>query len=270
MRERLQYLRRARFPLGAFLLFWSSPAAWAGGGAASSGEPEATGGNTVGLGAAAGQSGEVVTVPLSLDNRDPMRGLQLDILFDVTAARYVTATPVGRGAGLEVRFQSGTRGRVRGVLLYADEHVLPAGDGVIADLSFRLAGPSGGQTTLSPVNLVFSDPDAEPRDVGGESGSLSVTGGPVRSPDVDVAVLENPARVRSLHVYVTVVDGSGDVPALRVGDVEVVPESLGSDIFLAVRHLEAGAAEVAIAASDTNGIGTGSDAVTVVFAPNAR
>lgn len=223
------------------------------------------GGNVVALGSGEGNSGETVTVPMMLTNETAMRGLQLDITFNSAVASFLDANPTGRGAALDVAFQTVAGGRARGVLNFHTNQSLAAGTGAIANLSFRLAGPQGGQTTLALTNLVFSDPNAQPAEVTGQNGMLSVTGGPNGGPDVDIAVLKNPGRERALNVYVTVVDGSGSLPTLTVGGAAVTPTALGGGVFVATRHIAGGTNSVTIQASDTNGSGTGSDQVTISF-----
>jgi hypothetical protein len=225
-------------------------------------------GNVVSLGSASGESGTTVTVPLRLDNEAAVKALQLDISFDPSVASFLDASVAERGLAAGLSDSTGTvsNGLARVVLFARGNQTLSAGTGTVANLSFQLRG-SANQTTLSPSNLVLSDPNAQSLTVTGQPGVLTVTGGGGggNEPRVDIAVLQNPGRTRTLQIFVTVERGSGAAPTLTVAGSSVTLAPLAAGVFQATFFAPQSASSVVISASDTTSEGTGTDQVTVTF-----
>ena len=62
------------------------------------------------VGSGSGDSGTQVTVPLTLDNEDVVKGIQTDVIFDDAVATFVSAAAAGRGLGMTVDAQTGPTG----------------------------------------------------------------------------------------------------------------------------------------------------------------
>lgn len=226
-------------------------------------------GNVLAIGSAAGESGTIVTVPLTLTNQTVVKALQLDISFDPSVASFLDAVVVERGqqAGLIDSTATPAQGLARVVLFTTGNQTVPAGTGAVANLSFQLHG-SANQTTLNPGNLVLADPGAQSLTVTGQAGVLTVTGGGGGGgdePRLDLAVLQNPGRPRSLQIFVSVERGSGNAPTLTVGGANVALSPLAAGVFQATFFAPQSASSVTISTSDTTSEGTGTDQVTITF-----
>jgi hypothetical protein len=84
-------------------------------------------------------------------------------------------------------------------------------------------------------------------------------------PSLQVAVLKNPGRTRTLQIMVLVTNGSGGLPMVTVGRTGVAMTSLGDAVYLGTYFASQEATEVTITASDTNSLGTGTAQATVSF-----
>ncbi|MFH1843602.1 MAG: cohesin domain-containing protein [bacterium] len=224
----------------------------------------AAGLNSVTVGDGSGQSGTSVTVSLSLDNEDAVKGIQADLLYDAAQAALVGVTATGRGAGLTAAAEQVAAGRGRVILYFDNTSTITAGNGVVANLTFNLLGAGGTQTALTPSALILAGPSAESLNVNGVAGNLTVSA-PTTPPTVQLAVLENPGRSRSLQIMATVVNGSGGAPTVTAAGATVTMSSLGNNVYHGVYHAAQGATSVSVNALDTNANGTGTDQVTVSF-----
>ncbi|MEZ4653421.1 MAG: hypothetical protein R3E12_07430 [Candidatus Eisenbacteria bacterium] len=151
------------------------------------------------------------------------------------------------------------------MLFARSNQTLAAGSGTVANLSFQLRG-SANQSALSPSNIVLSDVNANGLTVTGQAGVLTVTGGGGGGgPRLDVAVLKNPGRERTMQIFVTVEDGSGNPPSVTAGGQSVTMTALAAGVFQGTFSATQSTSSVAVSASDTNNQGTGTDQVTVSF-----
>jgi len=224
----------------------------------------AAGQNSVTVGDESGQSGTSVTVPLSLDNEDVVKGIQTDLLYDGAQASLVSVTATDRGTGMTAAAEQVAAGRGRVILYFDSASTLAAGNGVVANLTFNLSGAGGTQTAVTPSDLILAGPVAESLNVSGVAGNLTVTA-PTAAPTVQLAVLQNPGRTRSVQIMVTVLYGSGGAPSVLAAGAAVTMSSLGDNVYHGVYHAAQGATSVSVNASDTNAFGTGTDQVTVSF-----
>lgn len=140
-----------------------------------------TGSDTLSIGSATGSSGSQVTVDVSLNNSQSVKGLQSDIQFNAGVASFSDFTGFGRGAGMQASSQVLSAGVVRILLYFDTASVLAAGQGSVARLTFNLTGAAGTNTALTPTSMVLSDPDAQQLAVTGVAGSLTVTGGQLQA-----------------------------------------------------------------------------------------
>ena len=222
----------------------------------------APGDNTLSVGDGSGESGETISVSLSLENEDAVKGIQADLGFDGTVISLVGVTASGRCAGWSAEGEMLETGRAR-VLIFDDgAGELAAGGGAVAQLQLNLSG-SGGAYPLALHDVILVGPEAEPQVVDTSSGSVAIAA-PSAVPDIEIAVLQNPGRPRTLQVFVTVSGGSGNAPTVSVGGatLPVADTGLGY-VFMGRIHLDDDVDSVTVQASDTNGEGTGTGQVTV-------
>ncbi|MFN8547306.1 MAG: cohesin domain-containing protein [Candidatus Eisenbacteria bacterium] len=106
--------------------------------------------NTLAIGTGSGQSGTQVTVPLTLDNDDAVKGLQTDISFDPAVVSYNIGQATSRGATMTYSAAVVGGNKVRVLLFYQTGDVLAAGNGTVANLTFNLIGAGGTQSALTP------------------------------------------------------------------------------------------------------------------------
>jgi len=220
--------------------------------------------NTLALGTAVGASGTSVTLPLSLDNEDAVRGVQLDITFDGAVAYLAGVSASDRGAGMVAESTMVDADRARIILYHDTAAQIAVGTGEIAQLSFTLQGGGGVSSVLTPTDMILSSPSGEPLAVGGSPGQLNISA-PTEPPAVQVVALKNPGRPRTLQIMVHVINGSGSDPTVTAGGTSVAVTSLGQGVYMGSYAAAASAASVSISASDTNGQGTGSGQTTVSF-----
>lgn len=224
----------------------------------------APGDNTLVIGTADGTSGTPVTVAFGLDNEDPVKGWQLDIIYDPALATFTGAVAAGRGAGMTVDGAQVSAGRARILGFHDDATVLGAGTGTVAELTFNLTGPGDNFTTLIGTDLVLSGPDGQSLTVAVTDGRIDITPSP-EVPTLQLALLPNPGRVRSLQILVLVTNGSGNAPAVAAAGSSVTLSQLGTGLYQGTVHAADGTASVTVTASDTNANGTGNAQATVTF-----
>lgn len=224
-----------------------------------------SGGNQVALGSAAGANGETVMIPVTLTNDSAVKAIQFDVTMGNTSvASFLGASAAQRGLGMTVDAQAGPTG-ARVVLFFENASTLPAGSGVVANLSYRLTGAQNSSSTLVPASIVLSDPDANPLTATGVNGSINVTTGPKGAPALQVVALKNPGRTRTVQVFVVVENGSGSPPTVTAGGQTVSMTAMGGGRFQGLFFANGSASNVTITANDTNGAGTGTGSVTVTF-----
>jgi hypothetical protein len=225
--------------------------------------PEA-GDNTLAVGTAAGSAGTAVAVALGLVNENAVKGLQADLLYDPAVATLAGFAAAGRGVGMTASANVVSAGRARIVLYHDGAATITPGDGQIADLVFELAGPAGAQTAVTLDDVILSDPVGLELAVDVTAGSLAITAA-AGTPVLQLAVLQNPGRVRTLQILVNVTDGSGNAPTVTAGGAGVAMTALGGSRYLGTFAVATGAAGVVITASDTNVNGPGTAQVNLEF-----
>lgn len=220
--------------------------------------------STLALAEVDGPSGSVAAVPLSLANTGVVKALQFDVAYDADLVAYESVTATGRGIGLAVTGAVIAAGLARIVALYEDATELDVGSGEVAQLGFRLLGVGGSSSVLAINDAVLSDPQAQELPVEASDGSVDITvaAGP---PGLQLALLPNPARPRSLQIHLVVTNGSGDLPTVTAGGTSVVMAAQGGGVFMGTHHVADGVPSVAVVASDTNANGMGTNQASLAF-----
>jgi len=88
---------------------------------------------------------------------------------------------------------------------------------------------------------------------------------PPGAPDLEISVLKNPGQVRSLLILVTVSEGSGNPPTVKVGDTEIQVSAIGNSVYLGRYFASSVESSVTVTATDASATGTGSGQTTVEF-----
>ncbi len=216
------------------------------------------------LGDASGPSGTTVTVALALDNVADVGGLQADLFFDGSKAFLTGFEAVGRASGMAAEARQTGENQARILLYYDSDDQLATGSGDVAELEFTLQGPGGGTTTLQLSDVVLSDAVGIALPVTLTDGELSVEQ-PQDAPVLQISVLKNPARPRTMQILVRVANGSGDAPTVTAGGANLSLTSLGQAVYRGEYSAADNAATVTIAASDTNIRGIGNAQITVAL-----
>lgn len=219
---------------------------------------------TVSLGSVDGMSGTSVGVPVTLANEAVVKGLQFDVLYDDDVLAFTGASATARAAGMAVATHVVSDGRARVVMYHDDAATVAAGDGEVARLVFELVGSSGASSAVMPADIILSDADGGPLDAAGAQGTATVAAA-TATPSLQISVLRNPGRPRSLQVLVNVVRGSGNVPTVTVGGAPVTMTRLDGTRYIGTYAVAAGVAEAQVVATDTNGQGQGTGQATVTF-----
>ena len=98
----------------------------------------------------------------------------------------------------------------------------------------------------------------------GTNGQLTVQA-PEEIPSLQITVLKNPGRTRTLQILVSVASGSGTAPTVAAGGSTIAMTSLGQAVYLGSYSATLAATSVTISASDTNIQGLGTAQATVSF-----
>jgi len=220
--------------------------------------------NTIGLSDAEGFSGSSVTVELSLQNDNNVKGLQADIQYDASVASFVGISGFDRGAQMSASGEEMSNGVARFLLFYDDDSELLPGTGIVAQLTFALVGTENDQTVLTPNDITISDPDAVELPASGENGSLTIGAAP-DPPVIQINALKNPGRGRTIQIFIAVALGSGNSPTVTVGGQAAVLTHLGNSIYLAQHAAPSGTQSVTIVATDTNSNGQSTEEITLNF-----
>jgi hypothetical protein len=220
--------------------------------------------NTLAVGTGAGAAGASVTVALGLVNENAVKGLQADLLYDPAVATLAGFAAAGRGTGMTAAMNVVSAGRARIVLYHDGASAIAPGDGQIAGLVFELDGTAGAQSAVTLQEVILSDPMGLELAVDVTAGSLAVTAAE-GAPVLQIAVLHNPGRVRTLQILVNVTDGSGNPPTVTAGGANVSMTALGGGRYLGTFAAATGTAGLVITASDTNANGQGTAQVNLEF-----
>jgi hypothetical protein len=227
--------------------------------------PAPTSADTLRAGTGSGAPGEQVTIPISLKNGVPVRGIQADIVFDQAVLRFDSGVAAPRAGTMSFSASSPSAGRVRMVMYFADAGVLAAGDGAVANLVFRVIGALGSRSPLTPADILVAGQNNTAVTTVPSAGEVTVTGGPA-PPDLRLAVLKNPGRTRTLQVFV-----SSDVPldappAVNAGDAAVpVTQLPGMNIYQGSISLPGETTQITVQASGRHDGLTGTTQATVTF-----
>lgn len=222
------------------------------------------GDNTLAVGSATGSSGASVTLPLSLTSETTVKGLQFDVTYNAAVATFSGANVTGRGAGMTVSSRVVSAGRARVVMYHDDAAVVAVGSGQIANLVFEVTGQPTQGTTVALDDIILSDADAQPLAVTAEPGTITVQAS-TQAPALQIAVLENPGRTRTLQILVNVTRGSGNLPTVTAGGGAVTMNALGGSRYLGTYAAANDADSVVVTASDTNDQGPSTSQTTVNF-----
>src|SRR5690606_32789249 len=133
------------------------------------------GSNTLAVTDGTGASGSTVTVQLTLENEDPIKALQTDLLFNPAVLRLNRFEASGRAALFQDSSAVVLDGCVRVVLYSTSSAVITAGSGAVARIDFELIGSGGAPSTVTPSAPVMSDPTAQAVNVKNSPGQITVT-----------------------------------------------------------------------------------------------
>ncbi|MBU1947693.1 MAG: cohesin domain-containing protein, partial [Candidatus Eisenbacteria bacterium] len=224
------------------------------------------GDNVLIVGTATGTSGGQATVALSLDNDDIVKGIQLDIGYNASVVTYVSGSATGRAAGMS--FSASVVGSaVRVIMYYSNTSTIAAGTGAIANLTFNCIGAGGTSTALTPTAMTLSDAQAQPLDVTGQAGSISISGDPGGAPVLNIFALKNPARPRTLQIFVSSDQTLSASPTVSAGSINVSMSLVDAveHTYMGVVSLGSSQNSAVISATGTNGSQQGNASITVTF-----
>ena len=217
------------------------------------------------VGSGSGASGSSTAISVALDNTVAVHGLQFDVAFDATVARFGGATTTARSSGWQAETNVLSTGRARVLLYDADGSGLAAGTGAVLELAFDLIGAANTTTAITPQDVVLADANGVSLSSATNAGSLSV--GAAGVPVLTVAALRNPGVPHRLQLLVHVHQGSGNAPqvtvdgnAVSVAAVPGVTNTYQARAFVATRP-----GSVTIDATDTNAQGTGTRRVVLQY-----
>ena len=227
--------------------------------------------NILSVGTGSGANGAQVTVPLSLDNDDVVKGLQTDISFDPAVVTFVSGAKTARVGTMGFSIGIVSNNTIRIVMFYQDANALSAGSGAIANLVFLLIGGAGTESALIPSAVELSDPAAQPLEVTTGMGEIRIEGGGPPAPVLRIAALKNPGRTRTLQLFVTSDQNLVQVPTVTAGGNPVsmaeVPGQLPGQVrsWAGSLSVAQGASSLQVQATGTNGSIPGTAQVTVNF-----
>jgi hypothetical protein len=117
------------------------------------------------------------------------------------------------------------------------------------------------------IGFLFQSDWSEAPGVGAQVDDVVIRASypPPGAPELEISALKNPGQVRSLLIFVTVSDGSGNPPTVRVGDTDIQVSAIGNSVYLGRYFASSGESSVTVTATDTNATGTGSGQTTVEF-----
>lgn len=222
--------------------------------------------DTLAIGSASGPAGGQVTIPLNLANHVAVRGIQADIHIDPAVLRFESGEATARVGSMILGASSPTPDTVRMLLYYQTGSTLAPGRGAVANLVFRLTGSAGSQSSLTPTDIVVVDVDNQPIPTVGSTGQASVIAGGA-PPDLRLAVLKNPGRVRTVQVFLSS-DVRLDVPptlTLAGGVAVPLTQLPGVDLYRGDLSVNDGTASVTLQATGIHDGATGTAQTTVTF-----
>ncbi len=88
---------------------------------------------------------------------------------------------------------------------------------------------------------------------------------PEDPPELQISVLKNPGRPRSLQILVEVTNGSGSFPTVIANGLKVTVIGMGEGVYSGVYSAAQSVTGVTISATDTNNEGSGSSQTAVSF-----
>jgi hypothetical protein len=127
------------------------------------------------VGNAAGSAGGTAEIILSLENTEPLSGLQFDLLYDPSVLTVTDAVTTARTAGFEIGGSTGP-GTARVLLtdLGGTAEVAP-GDGAVVTLTVEIAGTAtAGTSEIATAGAVATDRSATTISLGSASATFTV------------------------------------------------------------------------------------------------
>jgi hypothetical protein len=123
-----------------------------------------------------GAPGDTTTIVLSLENTEPLSGLQFDLLHDPGVLTVVEALTTARTTGFEVFHSAPAAGTVRVLLTdLSGTAQLAQGNGGVVTLRVEIDNLAPlGTSTISTARAVGTDQSATPVSLGSASATLTV------------------------------------------------------------------------------------------------
>ena len=132
--------------------------------------------NVVLLGNAEGAPGDTTTILVSIENPDPLTGVQFDLLHDEAVFTVIEAVTTSRTSGFEV-FHSAPEAGIARVLLtdLSGTAQLAAGSGGVVTLRVAI-DPSApvGASAMETADCIGTDVAATPVSLGSANGTFTV------------------------------------------------------------------------------------------------
>jgi cohesin domain-containing protein len=123
-----------------------------------------------------GAPGDTTTIVLSLQNTEPLSGLQFDLLHDPGVLTVVEALTTGRTAGFEVFHSAPAAGTARVLLTdLSGTAQLAQGNGSVVTLRVAIdTNAPLGTSTISTAHAVGTDQSATPVSLGSANATLTI------------------------------------------------------------------------------------------------
>ncbi|MCK4305494.1 MAG: hypothetical protein KAY24_14755 [Candidatus Eisenbacteria sp.] len=224
--------------------------------------------NSLSVGTASGSSGGQATIILGLLNNDVVKEFQTDISFNTSVVVFSRGEVADRGTGMSFTVTTMGDDALRVSMSCEGASYLATGAGSIASLTFDLVGVPGSQTAITPASTMLIAPEGRSLPVTAEAGSISIhTSGEETAPTMRIFVLKNPARVRTIQVFVTsdrTLDAAPTVTT-ELGDVVMSALDALERTYLGILHVPESNASTMLTASGTSGSQSGEASITVEF-----
>lgn len=222
--------------------------------------------DTLAVGGGSGPSGGQITIPIGLANHVAVRGIQADIRIDPAVLRFESGAAAPRVGSMVFAASSPTQDRVRILLYYDNTSTLAPGRGAVANLVFRITGAGGSRSSLMAADIHIADVNNQEIPTVGSAGEVSVIGGGA-PPDLQLAVLKNPGRMRTLQIFLSSDVGLDAMPTVGLSGGVAVPltQLPGVNIFQGSVSVDDGTASVTVQATGSHDGATGTVQSSVTF-----
>ncbi len=210
------------------------------------------------LSSVSGASGERVTIPITLTNASPAKAVQFDLEFDHEMLRFDYIAAYEPHTTLITLFSQIDETTHRLILYFDDESVLPVDAGQLAKMYFTLSGPADISITLTPRDILLSDPSGSPLPITGGACSISIET-PQAAPELHLALLCNRGQKRSLQIFLSSNQYLSQPPDLVAGSTPITMtlRNPGENLWSGRCYIPADTPALEVTASGTNGITTG-------------